>query len=253
MESSRLLNICLVTSTPRLVLWQCRTISVAVLAADIWLVDGSWQWDFVSSVFFVCLNFATSPSSHSNMQLESRQTMCHTRDGVLCWGLWQSDAWTAKYLVLCCISKGGTIPEQGEDQPCYSSLCWHIWPGLRSSGSAASLYLWTTPWHISRRSIPSPVVNTQFSISHFLYLSSMHQYPQCHLPVSWLPVIDIHQTFPHFWNASFSVKLHSWNVLNVWNVFLLDLPICCILVELIRWSPCMSVPTWNPVDFESSA
>ena len=157
MESSRLWIICLVTSTPRLVLWQCRTISVAVLAAGIWLVDGSWQWDFVSSVFFVCLNFAASPSSHSNMQLESRQTMCHTRDGVLCWGLWQSDAWTAKYLVLCCISKGGTIPEQGEDQPRYSSLCWHIWPGLRSSGSAASLYLWTTPWHISRRSIPSPV------------------------------------------------------------------------------------------------
>ena len=125
MESSRLWIICLATSTPRLVLWQYWTISVAVLAADIWLVDGSWQWDFVSSVFFVCLNFAASPASHSNMQLESRQTMCHTRDGVLCWGLWQSDAWTAKYLVLCCISKGGTIPEQGEDQPRYSSLCWH--------------------------------------------------------------------------------------------------------------------------------
>ena len=113
MESSRLWIICIVTSTPEVVLRQCSAISIVVLAADIWLADDSRQWDFVSSVFFVCLNFATSSSSHSNMQLESHQTMCHTRDGVLCWGLWQSDAWNAKYLVLRCISKGGTIPEQG--------------------------------------------------------------------------------------------------------------------------------------------
>ena len=83
-------------------------------------------------------------------------------------------------------------------------------------------------------------VADEFSISHFQHLSFMHQYPWCHLPGSWLRVIDIHQTFPRFWNASFSVKLHSWNVLNVWKVFLLDLPICCILVELIRWNPILS-------------
>ena len=119
MESSRLWIICLVNSTPWLVLRQCRAISVVVLAADIWLADDSWQWDFVSSVFFVCLNFATSPSSHSNMQLESRRTMCHTRDGVLCWGLWQSDAGNCKI----------------------SSLTLHLqgWNHTRAGGRPASL------------------------------------------------------------------------------------------------------------------
>ena len=227
MESSRIWIICLVTSTPEVVLRQCSATSVVIMVADIWLADDSWQWDFVSSVFFVCLNFATSSSSHSSMQLESRQTMCHTRDGVLCWGLWQSDAWNAKYLVLRCISKGGTIPEQGNTSLVTAvSIDIHVQEFRFSSifVQISEQLPSTSPEDLSPLLFPSPVVNTQFSISHFQHLSSMLQYPWCHLPGSWVRVIDIHQTFPRFWNASFSVKLHSWNVLNVWKVFLLDLP-----------------------------
>ena len=187
MESSRLWIICLVTSTPWLVLRQCSAISVVVLAADIWLADGSWQWDFVSSVFFVCLNFATSPSSHSNMQLESWQTMCHTRDSVLCWGLWQSNAWTAKYLVLRCISKGGTIPEQGNT----------------SSLTAVSVNLYDQDFRFS-----SILVLLNNTLAHFqkIYPLSCCQYTIQYLS---FPTFVIHASVPLVSPASFLVTCNK--------------------------------------------
>ena len=210
---------------------------------------------FCKLCLFVCLNFATSRSSHSNMQLESHENYMPNKG-------WCSVLRpVTKRWMNCQISsltlhlQGWNHSRAGEHQPPYSSLCQQVWPRFQVQQhlGIAEQHPGTSTEDLSPLLFPSPVVNTQFSISHFQHLSSMLQYPWCHLPGSWLRVIDIHQTFPRFWNASFSVKLHSCNVLNVWKVFLLDLPICCILVELIRGNPCMSVPTWNPVDFESSA